>query len=91
MVGHRQSRRKQRSLVSLIMGQVWYLFVFDLVTFLASLPLIVSSAGDAASDASDDRSSTPDCRRSPKQTMHVSAMPWRSVKGYLKSVVIVKH
>ena len=74
MVSHRQGRRKKRSFVSLIMGRVWYLFAFDLVCLLASPFLLASSGDGVASEPSGGGSSTTDVRRSPKQTIHVSAM-----------------
>jgi hypothetical protein len=56
------------------LGQVWYLFAFDLVNLLASLLGLASSGGTAAAASGSDGSSTVEVRRSPKQTMHDSAM-----------------
>ena len=56
------------------LGQVWYLCAFDLVNLLASLLGLASSGGTPAAASGSGDSSTAEVRRSPKQTMHDSAM-----------------
>lgn len=91
MIGHRPSRRKRRSFVWLILGQVWYLCAFDLVFLLASSFLMLASSGESAADASGGGSSTMDVRRSPKQTIHVSAIPYDGIEVCMRCVTGSKH
>ena len=85
----------RRSIVSRsYMGQVWYLFAFCLVMILlASPPLCTTSAsGDATTAvASGGGSSTTEVRRSPKQTIHVSAMSYESSKREKMCVIRGGH
>src|ERR1700761_5053938 len=85
----------RRSIVSRsYMGQVWYLFAFCLVlVFLASPPLCTTSAsgGAATAVASGGGSSTTEVRRSPKQTIHVSAMSFESLKREKVCVIRAGH
>ena len=56
----------------------WYLLLvcaLVVLLFLATLPSSSSAGCPPATDASGGGSSRMDVRRSPKQTMHVSAMP----------------
>lgn len=53
---------------------MWYLCAFDLVNLLASLLGLDSSGGTAAGGSEAGASSAVDVRRSPKHTIHDSAM-----------------
>ena len=71
MVGHRHVRRNKGFQRLRVLNKVRYLLVLDLVAFLAS-PLLASA--DAASVASGTGSPAIEVRKSPRQTIHVSAM-----------------
>jgi hypothetical protein len=72
-IAHEGGKRGRSSRVTL--GQVWwYLFAFDLVNLLASPLGLASSGGTAADSSGSGSSSMMVVRRSPKQTMHDSAM-----------------
>ena len=87
VIAHEGGKRGGSSRVTL--GQVWwYLFAFDLVNLLAAPLVLASSGGTAAVASGSGSSSTMVVRRSPKQTMHDSAMLggcWKECHNIMKS------
>lgn len=89
---HRLRRRNYDSIGSLIRVQVWYLLAFALVFVLAPLPLLPSyPSGNRSAVTSGGGSSGRAVRRSPRQTIHASAMLCGVLWWYKEDVLIGKH